>query len=450
MSMGKKEAKRLVDLVLAQASFGDVRVRVTASTRGHLRFGAGCPTTAGDVDGVTVEVTASKDGRTATVTGSRTDEAAVAVLVQRAEGLAGLSPVDPEHMPPLSASKPPKVKAEDGAVKGMSAKVRADLVGRAIRRAEGDRVEVAGLLDHEHHAEAVGNRAGLFVYHARTEVSLSATCRTDDGTGSARGGYVSHALRGLVPEALVSDAATRASASQLPGKRDPGRYPVILTSQAVADLLEFLVHALDARRAGEGRSAFSRPGGGKGAGKGTGTLVGETLFDGRVHLWSDPTDPANPADPFEGEGRAQGKVDWVVDGELRALHASRYWADREKLPDLPTPSSLHMDGGTDELEALIAGFDRGVLISRFWYNRMLDPQRLLVTGLTRDGTFWVEKGKIVEPIRNFRFNDSPLSVLKKVVALGRPQRAGLSRGRVMVVPPLVVSEFELASGSDAV
>ena len=109
-----------------------------------------------------------------------------------------------------------------------------------------------------------------------------------------------------------------------------------------------------------------------------------------------------------------------------------------------------MDGGTDELEALISGLDRGVLISRFWYSRMLEPQRLLVTGLTRDGTFWIEKGKIVEPVRNFRWNDSPLAVLAKVVALGKPERAGLSRGRVMVVPPLVVSEFELASGSDAV
>lgn len=442
MSLSKKEAKRLVDRVLAQASFGDVRVRVTASRRGHLRFGEGRPTTSGDVDGVTVEVTASKDGRTATVTGSRTDEAAVAVLVQRAEGLAGLSPVDPEHMPPLADSDPPKVKAEDAAVVAMSAGGRAELVGRALRRAEGDGVRVAGLCEHEHEAEALGTRAGLFVHHARTQVSLSATCRTDDGTGSARGGYVSHALQGLVPEALVGDAAQRALRSQLPMRRDPGRYPVILAPDAVADLLGFLVGALDARRAGEGRSALSRPGGG--------TRVGERIFDERVQLWSDPADRKHPARPFDREGRAHGKVSWVKDGELRALHASRHWAEREGLPDLPSPSSLHMDGGTDELDALVAGFDRGVLISRFWYNRMLDPQRLLITGLTRDGTFWVENGKIVEPIRNFRFNDSPLSVLKKVVALGRPQRAGLARGRVMVVPPLVVSEFELSSASDAV
>lgn len=442
MSLSKQEAKRLVDLVLAQASFGDVRVRVTASRRGHLRFGEGSPTTSGDVDGVTVAVTASKDGRTATVTGSRTDEAAVAVLVQRAEGLAGLSPVDPEHMPPLSQSKPPRVKAEDKAVVKMTAATRADLVGRAIRRAGADRVRVAGIVEHEHVAEALGNRAGLFVHHARTQVSLSATCRTDDGTGSARAGHVSHALRGLVPEALVSDAAQRAQRSQLPMKREPGRYPVILAPQAVADLLEFLVGALDARRAGEGRSAFSRPGGG--------TRLGERMFDERVHLWSDPADPVHPAEPFDDEGRAQGKVSWVEAGELRALHTSRYWAEREKLADLPVPSSLHMDGGTDELDALVAGLDRGVLISRLWYNRMLDPQRLIVTGLTRDGTFWVEKGKIVEPIRNFRYNDGPLSVLKKIVAIGRPQRAGLSTRRVMVVPPLVVSEFELTSGSDAV
>lgn len=442
VTFDKSQAKRLVDLVLAQASFGDVRVRITSARRGHLRFGEGRPTTAGDVDGVTVAVTASKDGRTATVTGGRTDEAAVALLVQRAEGLAGLSPVDPEHMPPLSAQTILKVKAEDKAVAGLGASKRADVVGRALRRAEADKVRVAGIFEHEHVSEAVGTRAGLFLHHTHTRASLSATCRTADGTGSARGGYVSHALGGLVPEALVSDAAQRATRSQLPARRDPGRYPVILAPQAVADLLEFFIDSLDARQADEGRSAFSRPGGG--------TRVGERMFNAAVKLWSDPSDKADPAEPFDGEGRPHRKVTWVEGGELRALHTSRYWAEHQGLPDLPSPSSLHMDGGTDDLEALIAGFDRGVLISRFWYSRMLEPQRLLVTGLTRDGTFFIEKGKIVEPLRNFRWNDSPLSVLAKVVALGKPQRAGLSRGRVMVVPPLVVSEFELASSSDAV
>lgn len=442
MTLDKSQAKRLVDLVLAQASFGDVRVRITSSLRGHLRFGEGRPTTAGDVDGVTVAVTASKDGRTATVTGGRTDEAAVALLVQRAEGLATLSPVDPEHMPPLPQQTILKVKAEDKAVAGIGAVKRADLVGRALRRAEADKVRVAGILEHEHVSDAVGTRAGLFLHHAHTRVSLSATCRTADGTGSARSGYVSHALAGLVPEALVSDAAQRATRSQLPVRREPGRYPVILAPQAVADLLEFFIDSLDARQADEGRSAFSRPGGG--------TRVGERMFHASVRLWSDPSDKADPADPFDLEGRPHRKVTWVEGGELRALHTSRYWAEHQGSPDLPSPSSLHMDGGTDELEALIAGLDRGVLISRFWYTRMLEPQRLLVTGLTRDGTFWIEKGKIVEPVRNFRWNDSPLSVLAKVIALGKPQRAGLSRGRVMVVPPLVVSEFELASSSDAV
>ena len=201
---------------------------------------------------------------------------------------------------------------------------------------------------------------------------------------------------------------------------EPGRTPVILAPQAVADLLEFFIDSLDARQADEGRSAFSRPGGG--------TRVGERMFHAGVKLWSDPSDKADPAEPFDGEGRPHRKVTWVEGGELRALHTSRYWAEHQGLPDLPSPSSLHMDGGTDELEALIAGFDRGVLISRFWYSRMLEPQRLLVTGLTRDGTFFIEKGKIVEPLRNFRWNDSPLSVLAKVVALGKPQRAGLSRG----------------------
>lgn len=442
MSLSRSKAKKLVDKVLAQASFGDLRVRITSSSRGHLRYGAGRPTTSGDVEGVTVAVTASKDGRTATVTGSRTDDAAISLLVQRAEGLAGLSPKDPEHMPPLSESKPPKVAAEDKKVAKLDPAARAELVGRAIRRAEGDGVAAAGLLEHGHDSTTLGNRAGLFVHHSHTQVSLSATCRTPDGTGSARGGFVSHALAGLVPETMVRDASERAKKSQLPVRRDPGRYPVILAPQAVADLLSYFLGGLDARRADEGRSAFSRKGGG--------TMVGEAMFDSKVELWSDPTDKANPAAPFDRSGRPHGKVKWVEGGMLKSLTNSRFWAESQGLDDRPTPSSLHMAGGTDDLDALVAGFDRGVLISRLWYIRMLDPQQMLLTGLTRDGTFWVEKGKIVEPIRNFRFNDSPLSVLRKAVTLGKPQRAGLSTGRVMVVPPVVVSEFELSSVSDAV
>lgn len=442
MTLSRSQAKRLVDSVLAQASFGDLRVRVTATESGHLRFGAARPTTTADTDGVTLAVTASKDGRTATVTGSRTDAPAIAQLVARAEGLAGLSPVDPEHLPPLAESRPPKVRALDKAVVRLDPDTRAELVGRAIRRADADGVEAAGLLEHGQRATALGNRAGLFVHHQSTQVSLSATCRTKDGTGSARAGFVSHALSGLVPEVLVADASTRAKQSQLPARRDPGRYPVILAPQAVADLLQTFVYGLGARRADEGRSAFSRPGGGN--------LVGDALFDPRIQLWSDPTDAANPADPFDGQGRPHERVEWVTDGVLKALSSSRFWADTQGIADIPTPSSLHMAGGTDDLESLVAGFDRGVLISRLWYIRMLDPQQLLVTGLTRDGTFWVDKGKIVEPIRNFRFNDSPLTLLRKVVGLGKPQRAGLSTGMVMVVPPVVVSEFELSSVSDAV
>lgn len=442
MTLSKQKAKRLVDRVLNQASFGDLRVRLTAVDKGHLRYGAGRPTTSGDVEEITVAVTASKDGRTATVTGSRTDEAAVSVLVQRAEGLAGLSPVDPEHMPALASSKPPRVRAEDRAVASLSADKRADLVGRAIRRAEGDKVQVAGLLEHEHRTEVVANRSGLFVHHTRTQVSLSSTCRTDDGTGSARAGYVSHALAGLVPEALVSGASGRAQRSQLPMRRDPGRYTVILTAQAVADLLEFFIRSLGARSAAEGRSAFSKKGGG--------TQLGEKLFDERIHIHSDPSDKANPAAPFDAGGRAHAKVDWVKDGVLKTFHTGRFWADKQGIADIPAPSSVHMAGGTDDLDALVAGADKAVLVSRFWYNRMLDPQQLSVTGLTRDGTFWVDKGKIVEPIRNLRFNDSPLTLLRNVVALGSPQRAGLSTGRVTVVPPMVVSGFSFTSLSDAV
>src|SRR5690606_24061735 len=129
---------------------------------------------------------------------------------------------------------------------------------------------------------------------------------------------------------------------------------------------------------------------------------------------------------------------------------SRYWAAKSGAVALPEPSSVLLDGTDVDLLELVRAVDRGVLVTRFWYNRTLDPRTILATGLTRDGTFLVEQGKITTALKNFRYNDSPVTMLKNVLALGRPQRVVTRGGRVMVVPPMVVKDFNFSSLSDAV
>jgi predicted Zn-dependent protease len=440
--MNRSQAKRLVDRVLSQATFGDVRVSVDDVRRGHMRFAKDQPTTEGDVEELTITVTASKDGRSARVTSNRTDDAGLADLVKQAEELAALSPVNPEHVPPMGKTTFPKVVGHDAAAARLGAKERAELVGAAIEAAKKEGVEVAGFLSHREQVRIVADRAGLFGYDASTAVSMTTTCRTSDGTGSARAGFQSHAISGLDGGRLVLDAGPRAKASRNPEKLDPGKYKVVLTADAVDELLSFLLESMDARAAAEGRSWFSKPGGGD--------RIGEQLFHPSVTLFSDPSDRRHPASPFSDGGVPHGKTTWIEGGKLLALHSDRYWAEKAGIPLRPRPSSIHMKGTGDDLDALIAKVDRGVLVSRFWYNRMVERRTILATGLTRDGTFLIEKGRVVRPVNNFRYNESPITMLKNVVALGKPERAPFAGWRVSVLPPIVVDGFNFESVSDAV
>lgn len=439
MTLGKSAAIALAKKVLGAASFGDVRVRVESREGGHMRFARGRPTTAGDEERLTISVRASQGKRSATVQGSATDSAGIAALVAEAEALAGLAPENPEHMPPLGKVKHLKVSAVDRKVAAMGASDRVGAVGDAIDAASG--VDVSGFLRHDDAITVVADRSGLLGSHAHTSLSMTTTCRTNDGTGSARAGFASHARAGLDGAGLAGEAADRAKRSKNPQAIDPGRYTVVLAPAAVSDLLGFLLGALSSRSADEGRSYFARPGGG--------TLVGDKLFADAVELWSDPGHPDHPASPIARDGRPHRRVEWIKAGRLLSLTASRFWAERSGAASIPSPSSIHMGGGTDDLDALVAGVDRGLLVSRFWYNRMLDRRRLIATGMTRDGTFLIEKGKIVGPVKNLRYNDGPITMLKRLAAAGKPVRTA-DRERVTVVPPIVVDGFHFSSKSDAI
>jgi predicted Zn-dependent protease len=400
------------------------------------------PTTNGDVEDLEISVTASVDGRSATASDNRSDDASIKALVERAEELAKLAPVDPEHMPPLGKQTYAKVNAVDRGTAAISAQGRADVAGAAIRAAKDKGVTVAGFMQHSDAAFALANKAGLFAFHASTSVSLSTTCRTKDGTGSARAGFASHKLGGLEVEPMVARVAEKAERSRNPVALDPGRYTVVLEPDAVADLLGFLFWSLSARAADEGRSYFSKKGGGN--------RLGEKLFDERITLRSDPTSSEHPASPIGSGGLPRLPTTWIEKGVLEALSYSRYWAQKQGKTPQASPGSLHVEGGSGTVDDLVTNVDRGVLITRFWYNRMLDPRTILATGLTRDGTFLIEKGKIAKPVKNMRYNESPITLLKNVVAMSTPERAGLSTRRVSVVPAMVVEGFNLASVSEAI
>jgi predicted Zn-dependent protease len=142
---------------------------------------------------------------------------------------------------------------------------------------------------------------------------------------------------------------------------------------------------------------------------------------------------------------------WIEKGIVRTLGCTRYWAKKQGRTPVAVPGNWVMEGGDQSLEDLVRGTERGVLVTRTWYIRAVDPQTLLYTGLTRDGTFYVEHGRIAYAIKNFRFNESPVTMLNKLDALGRPERVqgAQTQGRVMV-PPMRIRDFTFSSLSDAV
>ena len=170
-----------------------------------------------------------------------------------------------------------------------------------------------------------------------------------------------------------------------------------------------------------------------------------------MNIFSDPTDPQLLSQPFDGDGLPLGRQEWVKDGVLQQLYYTRFWAQRSNRPATGFPSSGKMQGGDQTTDQLIASTERGVLVTRLWYLREVDPRTILYTGLTRDGTFLIENGRISKAVRNFRFNDSPLFLLNNLDALGRAQRlAGTEAGGDVVMPSVKSHDFNFTSLSEAV
>lgn len=448
----RDEARTLVDKVLAYAKADSTRVSISNTVSGNTRFAGGQITTSGASRDVTVTVISTIGKRRASAETNVLEEASLRRTVDLAERLARLSPEDPEIMPELGPQEYVAVNAFLESTAGLTPEARATAVKKvidsagAVGRAAGD-VFIAGFLNTDASVDVIANSSGLFAYHRSTSAGLSTTVRTPDATGS---GWASSGARDwnlLDPARLGARAAEKAVASKNPQAIEPGMYTVVLEPQAVADLIPLLGGAFNGRNADEGRSPFSKKGGGN--------RIGEKIADERVTIYSDPSDPELLVRPFDNEGLPLQRRVWIENGILRNLTYSRFWANRQGTQ--PTgggggfggggfPGGLKMVGGTKSLDELIAGTTRGILVTHFFYIRSLEQRTVLLTGLTRDGTFLIENGKVTRSLKNFRWNESPLFMLNKIDEIGRAERT--DTGQVM--PSIRALNFNFTSLSDAV
>ncbi len=449
MLLSEKEARELTEKLLSYVKADDAAVNVGSENYSHLRFAANAFTTSGARENTTVSVTVWIDKTRGSSSTNEVDDASLKATVEQAQELARISPVDREYLPTLRLQTYKPVNGYAEATSNISLQARARAINDVIASCEKAGVVGAGFHQARGTANASATKNGNFIYSRSSLVSLSTTARTRDGSSS---GYF---LRNhfdaakLDVKRVAREAIRKALESREPRTLEPGVYPAILEPQAVADLLSNIAFAFDARSADEGRSPFSAPGGK--------TKVGQQIFDERINIYSDPWNAELPGSAAAQGGIPAQKIYMVRNGVLENLVYSRFWAkqkDKEPTPG-PVNSIMESSQSPHAVEDMIKAMDRGLLLGRFWYIRGVDPRTALQTGLTRDGIWYIEKGRIQYPVTNFRFNQSLMELLApgNVDMIGAHERVGAAEaqgGSSALLPALKVHKFHFTSQSEAV
>ncbi len=376
----------------------------------------------------------------------RLDSSALRQLADRALAIARLSPEDtdlPLLAPPGAV---PPLEAFEAETAGSTPESRAEAVGPVLRTAQKAGLNAAGALSTTSSLLAVANSRGLFACHPETYSNFTCTVRSPNSSG-----WVDRHrrdVRSLDVEAMGRAAIEKAERSRDPQPIEPGRYTVILEPAAVAELVAFLASlGLGAQAELEGRSFM-------------GGRMGQNITGERVTLADDPFDPRAFGKPFDYEGTPRRRVVLVEGGVARAVVHDRRTAKKSGAESTghacpppategPLPYSLVLSGGDKSVEELVASTEHGVLVTRFWYCQVVDPMKTIVTGMTRDGTFLIERGRLVRGLRNLRFNESVLEVLRRANGWGRDLEPTVFDyvNNCVVAPALRVPEFQFTGVS---
>lgn len=367
-----------------------------------------------------------------------------------------------EHLPPVAVAAIPRRNAVNEDILAMTpAQLAADVHG-ICNEAKTKNVDSFGTVWKFHGLKTAANSSGAMASYEWTKVGTSVTVKTQTGNGSGRDEQEVYDPALLNNRDLFLYAEKNARLSQNPRSIEPGDYTVILQPHAAAMYLTFVIPALDARMIAEGRSVLSERNNGNSE-----EIVGKKLFSDTVTLKSIvdderyPVSPFNPPQSFDGyagQGKTSGLFSallptenrtYIENGTVRNQIYSRYWAEKNGQQPIGHPGLISFESQKKiNLEKMIQSTERGLLISSFWYIRYVDYNNLLLTGLTRDGVFLIEDGKIQYPVKNLRFNESPVVSLNNVVSVGQPQLKRFWMQQVLV-PECKIDNFTFSSISDA-
>ncbi|HMD33175.1 MAG TPA: TldD/PmbA family protein [Candidatus Acidoferrales bacterium] len=434
------ELRRIAARVLALSEADETEVTIEAQSDALTRFANNTIHQHVAEEGLVISIRAVVEGRTARATTNKNDDDSLRRAVSAAFTLARHQPKNPGLLPmpgpqPRGGAAP--VRRYFEATAAASPADRARVVTAVCKTSQREGHTAAGVFSTGASALALANSRGLFAHHTQTHANFSITAMDGDSSGWAKA--TSPDLRVLDPHALAERAMEKATLSRQPREIEPGRYTVILEPAAVLDLVGFLFYDFAGTAVQDHRSCFNE-------------RIGKQVMGAGVHIWDDVYNPLQSGAPFDGEGLPRQRVQLVEAGVPKRLVYSR--ATAKKMKAKPTghglalpnewgeaPMNLVVGGGDTPLEKMIATTDRGVLLTRVWYVREVDPYEKVLTGMTRDGTFLVENGRVVAGLRNFRFNQNVLEMLSNVEQLSPAVRASGEEAFDMVVPAMKVRDF---------
>jgi len=454
-------AQDLVEKILARSTTDDCIVVVNDKTQANLRWASSTLTTNGVIQlrSVTVIAFVAMSGSMASgaVTRTNVNEEDIDSLLAEASAAAKAAAAA-EDFAPLAKevsfgnwSAPHSPTGPD-----VFSKFAPEL-GDMLRRSQADSIELFGYAEHTHETIWVGSKGGMRLRHDTPVGRVEMTGKSHGRTRSTWDGVETHDFKNVSVASIDKNIRQRLQWQERKVDLPAGRYDTILPSGSVADLYVYMMWVAGARDAYEGQSVFSKKGGG--------TRVGEKLSNVGLQFFSDPAHPtlggsqfvsAAASSPFTSvfdNGQKKGRVDWIKDGVLQSLLQTRASSQLTSLPYTPLGDNLIMsvDGGSGALEDIVKKVDSGLLVTTLWYIRMVDPNSLLLTGLTRDGVYYIKNGEVQGATNNFRWNDSPVSALSRIAHAGATEwtqpREWAGDVTSMSMPPLVIKDFNMSTVS---
>jgi PmbA protein len=439
----EQKLRRIVDAVLRVAkSIGveETEVHVDEVADALTRFANNAIHQNVAEQGLTVSVRTVADGRTARATTNRMDEDSLRGAIEASLSLAASQPKNPALLAMPGRQKYRRVNRFIGQTAAITPEDRARAVRRACDLAIKHGQVAAGIYSTGQSQTAVGNSRGLFAAYRETHAEFSITMQEKPAASWAKANSAD--VRNFDTQKLAERASEKAHLAVAPKELPVGRYTVILEPAAVLDLVGFLFYDFAATALQDKRSSLNE-------------RMGKKLFGKNISIYDDAYHPLQLGAPFDGEGMPRQTVQLVDRGVPKNLVYSR--SSAKLAGEKPTghgfalpneygeaPMNLVFSGGDSSLEKMIASTEHGLLITRLWYIREVDPYEKIMTGMTRDGLFLVENGRVVSAARNFRFNQSLLEMLRNVELMGPAVRATGEEAFEMVVPAMKVRDFHFS------